>query len=411
MDFRLQRCGNTGFIHLFTATVYLIRMSLSPLFAAAKTLARVAALTIALVPAAHADGMGNSSVALAVHPEAVPIVPIRRTGTIIAADWTIFKSRFIRDDGKLVDSFSALSHSEGQGYAMLLALGADDRATFDKVWNWTRTNLKRPTDSLLAWNWTPTLGGPGGAIGDSNDATDGDILVAWALHRAARQWQAPAYDAAAKPIARDVLAKLVRDVGGFAVLLPGLSGFEHDGAITVNLSYWIFPAFLSLNEIVPSLRWYELERSGLYLVSVARFGASKLQADWMVVKPNGDGGLDLSLLPDKPNYGFDAMRIPLYLLWDGKASADNVAALLSFWKNCKDNKIPATVNLISGTVSTYPIPPGMRAIVAAVEAHSAQPNVRVSAALIPTLPALADDKDYYSAALGLLVRLALSERS
>src|SRR6185312_5577901 len=107
MDFRLQRCGTTGFIHLFTATVYLIRMSLSPLFAAAQTLARAAAaLTIALVPAAHADGMGNSSVALAVHPEAVPIVPIRRTGTIIAADWAIFKSRFIRDDGKLVDSFS-----------------------------------------------------------------------------------------------------------------------------------------------------------------------------------------------------------------------------------------------------------------------------------------------------------------
>ncbi|MGH6982029.1 MAG: glycosyl hydrolase family 8, partial [Stellaceae bacterium] len=270
-----------------------------------------------------ADGAGGPAVALAVHTEAIPSVPMRRTGTIDAADWATFKSRFIRDDGKLVDNFSALSHSEGQGYAMLLALGANDRSTFDKVWIWTRTNLKRPTDSLLAWNWTPTLGGPGGAIGDNNDATDGDILVAWALHRAARQWQAPTYDEAAKPIARDVLAKLVREVGGFVVLMPGLSGFEHDGAITINLSYWIFPAFLSLNEIVPSLRWYELERSGLYLVGAARFGAARLPSDWMVVKPNGKGGIDLSLLPDKPNYGFDAMRIPLYLLWDGKASADN----------------------------------------------------------------------------------------
>src|SRR6185437_15114692 len=258
-------------------------MTFSPIFAAARVLA-AAVLTVAGATVASAGSAANQPGALAVHAEAIPNIPMRRTGTIAASDWAIFKDRFIRENGKLVDSFSALSHSEGQGYAMLLALGANDRATFDKVWNWTRTNLKRPTDSLLAWNWTPTLDGPGGAIGDSNDATDGDIPV--------------------------------------------------------NLSYWIFPAFLSLNEIVPSLRWYELERSGLYLVSVARFGASKLPADWMVVKPNGDGGLDLSLLPDKPNYGFDAMRIPLYLLWDGKASADNVAALLSFWKNCKDNKIP-----------------------------------------------------------------------
>ncbi|HXE17247.1 MAG TPA: glycosyl hydrolase family 8 [Stellaceae bacterium] len=385
-------------------------MTFSPIFAAARVLA-AAVLTVAGATVASAGSAANQPGALAVHAEAIPNIPMRRTGTIAASDWAIFKDRFIRENGKLVDSFSALSHSEGQGYAMLLALGANDRATFDKVWNWTRTNLKRPTDSLLAWNWTPTLGGPGGAVADSNDATDGDILVAWALHRAARQWQTPAYDAAAKPIAQDVLDKLVRDVGGFAVLLPGLNGFEHDGAITINLSYWIFPAFMSLNEIVPSLRWYELERSGLYLVSAARFGAMKLPADWMVVKPNGNGGLDLALLADKPNYGFDAMRIPLYLLWDGKASADNLASLLLFWKNCKDNKIPATVNLVSGTASAYQIPPGMRAVVAAVETHATQPDLRVSAALIPALPALADDKDYYSAALGLLVRLALSETS
>lgn len=385
-------------------------MAFSVIFTATRTVAVFLAVALAAGTAA-ADGTGNPSIALAVHTTAIPAVPMRRTGTIAASDWAIFKSRFIRDNGKLVDSFSALSHSEGQGYAMLLALGADDRATFDKIWTWTRDNLKRPTDSLLAWNWTPTLGGPGGAIGDSNDATDGDILVAWALHRAARQWQAPAYDAAAKPIARDVLEKLVRKVGGFAVLLPGLNGFEHDGTITVNLSYWIFPAFLSLNEIVPSLRWYELERSGLYLVNAARFGTAKLPADWMAVKPDGHGGLDLSLLPDKPNYGFDAMRIPLYLLWDGKASADSVAPLLSFWEKSKNNKIPAVVNLVSGAASDYPIPPGMRAVVAAVEAHAAQPDRRLGTALIPTLPATADDKDYYSAALGLLVRLALSERS
>ncbi len=377
--------------------------------------APIVAALVAAAPAGalpvHAEGAQGPTVALVVHPEAMPSAPIRRTGTVDAADWAVFKSRFIRDDGKLVDSFSALSHSEGQGYAMLLALAANDRTMFDKIWTWTRTNLKRGDDALLAWNWTPTLGGPGGAIGDSNDATDGDILVAWALHRAARQWTEPGYDRAARPIAQDVLTKLVRDVGGFAVLMPGLSGFDHDGALTVNLSYWIFPAFLSLNEIVPSVRWYELERSGLYFLTAARFGKAQLPSDWMVLKPTAGGGLQVSLAQDKPNYGFDAMRIPLYLLWDRKASAATLAPFLAFWKSAAGDKIPATVNLETGAVSSYPISPGMRAIVAAAERRSSQPDGRIGAALIPTLPALADDKDYYSAALGLLVRLALSETS
>ena len=374
-----------------------------------RRLAAAAAVAAAICPVAQAQGTRQAVTTLMVHPEAMPSVAMRHTGTIAAADWALFKSRFIRDDGELVDNFSQLSHSEGQGYALLLALAANDRPTFDKVWTWTRTNLKRPGDALLAWNWKPA--GNGGAIGDSNDATDGDILVAWALHRAARQWQIIAYDDAARPIARDVLTKLVREIAGFAILLPGLDGFEHDGTVTANLSYWIFPAFLSLNEIVPSLRWYELERSGLYFLSVARFGKAQLPSDWMVLKPITGGALQIALSQDKPLYGFDAVRIPLYLLWDRKASPETLAPFLAFWKSTADDKIPATVNLATGAVSSYALPPGMRAIVAAAETRASQPDRRVGTALIPTLPPLAADTDYYSAALGLLVRLALSETS
>ncbi len=202
---------------------------------------------------------------------------------------------------------------------------------------------------------------------------------------------------------------MVRDVDGFAVLMPGLTGFDHDGAITINLSYWIFPAFLSLNEIAPSVRWYELERSGLYFLSLARFGKTQLPSDWIVLTRAADGGLQMSPPADKPTYGFDAVRIPLYLLWDGKASATTLAPFLAFWKSADANKIPATVNLATGAVSPYPLLPGMQAIVAAAETRVSEPDSRVSASLVPSLPPLENDKDYYSAALGLLVRLALSE--
>ena len=78
-------------------------------FTAALRAPIVAALVAAApvgAPPVHAEGAQGATVALVVHPQAMPSAPIRRTGTIDAADWAVFKSRFIRDDGKLVDSFS-----------------------------------------------------------------------------------------------------------------------------------------------------------------------------------------------------------------------------------------------------------------------------------------------------------------
>ncbi|MGH7075735.1 MAG: glycosyl hydrolase family 8 [Stellaceae bacterium] len=330
-------------------------------------------------------------------------------GTIDRADWQLFKSRFIRPDGELIDNFSHLSHSEGQGYAMLLAVAAGDRTAFDDAWRWTRTKLQHDHDALLAWKWRPNNHG-GGAVGDENDAADGDILVAWALHRAALRWHDPAYDRAARPIAHDILKKLVRDIGGFAVLLPGEHGFIHDGRITANLSYWIFPAFQALNRIEPSLRWYQLRRSGFYLLAKARFGKAKLPPDWVVLSAAPTVGLDVKLSANRPLSGYDAIRIPLYLMWDGEASPGNIAPFLRFWHGARAGEIPATVNLVTGATAPYAMLPGMAAIVDAVEARASW-SPRVSATHISPLPPLQNDHDYYSAALNLLVRLALSETS
>jgi endoglucanase len=370
----------------------------------------VAAVALVASPLAVLSAMGGPAATVAATvPPTASAVPSHRGAVIDARDWALFKTRFIRSDGELIDSYSQLSHSEGQGYAMLLALGADDRAAFDAIWTWTHVNLKRSEDSLLAWKWKPAAGGGGGAIGDTNDASDADILVAWALHRAARQWHDPRYDAAARPIARDVLAKLVRQVSGLTVLMPGLRGFEHADGVTINLSYWIFPAFRSLNELVPSPRWRALEHSGIFLLGAARFGSAQLPSDWMVLKPSPAGSLRIAVMADKPLYGFDAMRIPLYLLWDGKASAATLAPFLKFWHRTAGKPIPATVNLTTGASASYGIPPGTRAIVTATETKLFEPNPGAVETLTPLLPPLAADTDYYSAALGLLVRLALSD--
>ncbi len=109
----------------------------------------------------------------------------------LAAEWGIYRDRFVGDDGRVHDTGNnQVSHTEGQGLAMLFAEAFDDRATFDRVWNWTRANLRRPDSALFAWRWDPNSENP---VADTNNATDGDILIAWALARAARHWHAPAY--------------------------------------------------------------------------------------------------------------------------------------------------------------------------------------------------------------------------
>ena len=43
-----------------------------------------------------------------------------------------------------------ISHSEGHGHGMFFAAYFNDRARFDRIRNWTRLNLSRPRDALLA---------------------------------------------------------------------------------------------------------------------------------------------------------------------------------------------------------------------------------------------------------------------
>ncbi len=194
--------------------------------------------------------------------------------------WADYRHTFIRDDGRVVDNGQrGISHSEGQGYAMILAEAADDRPTFERVWTWTQRHLRVREDALLAWKWDPKTG----SIVDTNNATDADLLVAWALLRAARRWEVPAYRREARRIARDIQSHLIVATSIGPVLLPGASGFIHDGAVTINPSYWIFPALTELNGLEPDGPWAALKKSGLILLDVARFGAGELPADWVVM--------------------------------------------------------------------------------------------------------------------------------
>ncbi|MFN2343252.1 MAG: glycosyl hydrolase family 8, partial [Desulfonatronovibrio sp.] len=162
----------------------------------------------------------------------------------VCSDWNVFKARFLTSDGRIIDRFqNNISHSEGQGYAMIMAALCNEPDIFDSLWKWTRDNLQvRRTDSLLVWSWGERFPEQWTVL-DYNNATDGDILVAWALLLGAEQWPDSSYNTEALKLIKSIRNLLGIERHGRLMLLPGYQGFIEADTIRLNPSYFIFSAF------------------------------------------------------------------------------------------------------------------------------------------------------------------------
>ena len=312
-------------------------------------------------------------------------------GLAQSQEWRQFVERYVAADGRVVDDGAlGISHSEGQGMTMLLSVHHGDRETFDKVRNWTRATLAVRGDGLLAWRWEPAKG-----ITDHNNATDGDLFVAWALARAAARWGVEAYRAEAVERARAVRLHLARSTPWGLVLLPGAEGFEKPDYRVVNLSYWLYPGFLEMNTIDPDPAWAEFERSGLRLLELARFGRWSLPPDWLRLAD------PLKPAHDYPaRFGYDAVRIPLYLIWARLGNEARLAPFKAFWSYFDGARfLPPWTDLGNDSVDPRDAFPGIHAVVQATRAKGA-----VSAHVVDSAQPL------YSAALVLLTQMMLWER-
>jgi len=332
-------------------------------------------------------------VVVAVMLSLVPAVA-RAQGAPLAGEWLKYRDRFVGDDGRVRDTGNKdISHTEGQGSAMLFAESFDDRAAFDRIWQWTRDKLRQPDSALFSWRWDPSGQNP---IADANNATDGDMLIAWALTRAAAHWHSPDYDAAALRIVTEIREKLITRVAGRLVLLPGSVGFiQKNGTVVLNPSYYIYPAIEEFHRLDGSAEWARLRYDGLGLLAKARFGEWKLTPDWISVDRKGRVAPAANL---PPRFGFDAIRIPLYLIWGRVATTDRLAADIKFWDGFADKPVPAWIDVTNGKVAPFAAPSGFQAVIELVRSRlHAKP---------PSLPQIGDSDDYYSASLILLAGLA-----
>ena len=311
-----------------------------------------------------------------------------------AAEWRAFAARFLAPEGRVVDTGNGgISHSEGQGWALLCAEAAGDRERFELILGWTRRMLARPGDALFSWRWRPE-----GGVEDPNNATDGDLMIAWALLRAGARWQSETLTELGTAIARDVLRFLTRQVGEDTVLLPGLRGFEQRDHIVVNPSYYAFPALRALAKAVPDPRWLILAGDGIGLLRRSRFGRWGLPSDWVAL-PRG-GGRPTPAPGWPARFSYDAVRVPLYLAWAGLGQEPAAAAAASFWTDPRHPRLPAWTDLGSNAISPYQASSGIQSIARLAAAQAAAPPGGLVVAGVQ------EARDYYAGILTLLVRLA-----
>ncbi len=287
--------------------------------------------------------------------------PAKAEATVQPSEWNLYKARFLDPAGRIVDNANGnISHSEGQGYGLLLSYLADDRGDFDRIWSFTRTEMLVRNDGLAAWKWDP-LAKP--HVSDTNNATDGDLLMAYSLSLAGAAWHRPDLTSAASAMATAILASDVERAGGLLLLKPGSVGFgakdRKDGPV-VNPSYWVFEAFPVLAAQVPDQTWSRLDEDGRKLIATAMgIGKAGLPPDWVSLRAKPSTAGDLS-----NDFGYNALRVPLYLLRSGNADGSLLRTLRQRMADEDGNLL--VVDISSGEKREALSDPGYRIIPALI---------------------------------------------
>lgn len=326
------------------------------------------------------------------------------SGAIEVSEWMEFKDHFISRDGRVIDYVNnRITTSEGQSYAMLVAVNIDDRQTFDLLWEWTKNNLQvRTVDRLLAWKWGERLPGTWDII-DLNNATDADVLTALALLEAEGKWHNEEYRAEALSIMKSIQEKLVVEKWGKMFTLPGYFGFTPDNRLVINPSYLIVPAYKKFAGHTHQEFWNILYGDSLSILERSTYGKYGLPADWVVWDPSGP-----QIFSEKNDlFGYEAIRVFLYLSWEHNVKLLNgLEAYLDFVAQI--GYLPSTVNLSEDTISLHDAPGGFYAVFARAAGEAGRQDQSNSLWEKAGQKIIYEKDDYYSNILYLLSKIKLN---
>ncbi len=303
-------------------------------------------------------------------------------------EWQAYVNGYVSAEGRVIDIANGeISHSEGQGYGLILAALADDRATFERIWSFTKTELMVRQDGLAAWRWEPNKRPH---ITDSNNATDGDMLIAYGLLLGAEAWNNGHYSDLALPIIRTIGRTMLVEADGLPAILPGAEGFvreDSEGGPVLNPSYWVFETFPAFAAVDPIIDWMAVSETGLDILRRAQESTSGIPADWVQLSDGAEG-------PAKdfpPEFGYNGIRVPLYLI---RAGID--PTLLEPFRKFSGPEGLAKVDVTTGEMIEPITEPGYRLIAAAMDCT-------ITGSAIPEDLRTLSATSYYAATLQLLL--------
>lgn len=217
-----------------------------------------------------------------------------------------FLQGYVDPDGRVVrHDQGGDTVSEGQAYAMLVAVGLGDRERFGTVWRWTKTNLTRANDGLLSWRWAD------GQVVDASSASDADLDAARALVLAGDRFGDQALTADGIALGKAVLdhETVTTDLG--RILVAG--NWATPDPYAYNPSYASPAATAVLATASDDKRWAQLD-TGTRAVTKAVLDQTDLPPDWAQVHDDGR----VEPMPgaagrgnEGVRYGYDATRTSL----------------------------------------------------------------------------------------------------
>jgi cellulose synthase (UDP-forming) len=218
--------------------------------------------------------------------------------------WSLYKFNYLEDGKVLSRDEGNVTTSEGQSYAMLRSVWANDPQTFESVWSWTRRNLQVRDDRLFAWKYN-------GHVLDYNTATDADVDIALALILASRKFGEKSYYHEALKVIRDIWKTEVVQSAGDNYLTAG-NWAPHERYPTIHTAYLAPYAYSVFAEVDKSHPWNDLVKSS-YAILHWIYDTEQLQLPPEIVYLNKKTGKLLLGRPgfsDKPRFSYDAF--PLY---------------------------------------------------------------------------------------------------
>lgn len=242
-------------------------------------------------------------------------LPVAAAPVITAEEWQSYLDAYVSPEGRVIDTANGnISHSESQGYGLVLAALAEDREGFDRILGFTKTELMVRDDGLAAWRWEPDADPH---VTDTNNATDGDMLIAYGMLLAGNAFGDSALVAEATTIVETIGRTMLVSADGLPAILPGGAGFagsdDTGNQPILNPSYWIYEALPRFSELDPVVDWAAVGQTGLELLRRATETPAGIPGDWVVMA----AGL-LGPAPDFPaEFGYNGIRIPLYLMRAG----------------------------------------------------------------------------------------------